>query len=105
MLSRWYRYAELRQLGREPGWSAPVQGPCKQRRFSAILVTSHLSGTHRCQKYVDRRHAFRSTKINWERLMLRFFNVRSLLAFWALSYLELNFLTFFQGLEAGHCDC
>lgn len=36
---------------------------------------------------------------------LRILNVGSLLAFRALRDFELNFLTFFEGLEAVHLDC
>ena len=32
-------------------------------------------------------------------------NIGSLLAFWALRDFELNFLTFFEGLESVHVDC
>jgi hypothetical protein len=32
-------------------------------------------------------------------------DIGSLLAFWALRDFELNFLTFFEGLESVHVDC
>lgn len=79
----------------------------REKYFNVSINFKRGVCARRKQHWLQKRKKPRKARLfsSWPNYRLALLNVRSLLALRALRDVKLDFLTFFQGLEAVHLDC